>query len=192
MPKEHYATRLKRENRELKAEVERLRDAAPQPSTVPDFSELKAAIQDDVEIVSADDIGQLLLNEVCIRLNCRENTFIMEEGRSIKAQPFRLTDSRYKLVSSAMLKRILAETQIDAIQWQQGDYDCEDIARKFVTRCVDLGINSVGRVMSWSGKHAFCIAITQEDVVFLEPQTDEIVREMTGQYDLSNALIVIA
>ena len=95
-----------------------------------------------------------------------------------------------------MLTRILEETAVDAIQWQAEGYDCEDIARKFVTRCCDLGINSVGRVMAWSGSHAFCVAIVQDgasvDFVFVEPQTDQIVEKFEGMYDISDALIIIS
>ena len=161
-----------------------------------DFSDLKLAIAEDAQNYSANDIANTLLNDVCVKLNCREEAFVMEKGESVRVQPFRLTDGTYKVVSRSMLTRILEETQIDAIAWQAESRDCEDIARDFVSRCVQLGINSVGRVCSWSGTHAFNIAIVQEgdgvEFVFIEPQTDEIITILEGKYDLSNALIIIS
>lgn len=197
----HWTQRLKRENQQLKARNDRLQkelDSRVKGDLLElgPFADLKAAIAKDVREVDANTIANALLNTICIPHNCREDVFIMEEGRSVRGQPFRFTDSTYKVMSRQMLQRVLQETQIDAVEWQQNSYDCEDIARKFVTRCVDLGINSVGRVMSWSGKHAFCVAIVQSgdgvDFVFLEPQTDQIVTRLEGNYDLSNALIVIS
>jgi len=161
---------------------------------------LKADIQADVKVYDANIIANTLLHEVIApksnRNQSRESVMSMETGETLKVQPFRLTDATYKVVSREMLQRILDETKVDAIEWQAEEYDCEDIARKFVTRCCDLGINSVGRVLAWSGQHAFCIAIVQDgpsvDFLFIEPQTDAIITEFTGNYDISNALIIIA
>ena len=172
-------------------------NAAPPPSA---HEDLKAAIQADVKVYDANVIGQALLHQVIAprenRKRCRENVMVVESGETVSVQPFRFTDAVYKVVSRDMLKRIIDETKVDAIEWQSEDYDCEDIARKFVTRCCDLGINSIGRVMAWSGGHAFCIAIVQDgasvDFVFIEPQTDQIVTDFTGMYDISDALIIIA
>lgn len=161
---------------------------------------LKVAIQSDVKAYDANTIAQALLHEVIApkdnRKQCRENVMVIENGETIPVQPFRLTDATYKVVSRQMLGRILEETAVDAIEWQAEGYDCEDIARKFVTRCCDLGINSVGRVMAWSGGHAFCVAVVQDgasvDFVFIEPQTDKIVEKFEGMYDISDALIIIS
>ena len=183
--------------REIQAKLASMKDTPPPPTFIgEDHAGLKSDIAQDAVEVHADVIAQGLLEDVCIAKNCRENAFVMEEGKSVRTQPFRLTDSSYKVVSREMLKRILEETQVDAIKWQAEGYDCEDIARKFVTRCADLGVNSVGRVMSWSGKHAFCIAVVQLgtdiEFVFIEPQTDQIIDAGSGKYDLENALIVIS
>lgn len=194
MPRKHWSAVLKDRVAHLEAENKRLRDSSGSKGN--DFSDLIEAISGDVKEVGANDVANMLLNDVCIKHNCREDVFIMEKGDNVRGQPFRLTDSTYKVVGDDMFDRILRETQVDAIQWQSNDYDCEDIARKFVTRCVDLGINSVGRVMSWSGGHAFCVAIIQDGKgvkpVFVEPQTDQIIESLTGKYSLDNALIVIA
>ena len=176
-----------------------LREPERTPAPTPkqdNFAGLKEAIAQDAKEFDANTIAQALMNDVCFPLNCREEAFIMEEGRAVRAQPFRFTDGTYKVVSQEMLDQILKETQVDAIEWQSESYDCEDIARKFVTRCVDLGVNSIGRVMSWSGSHAFCIAVIRDGdaikFVFIEPQTDQYVEAGAGKYSLENALIVIS
>lgn len=162
-----------------------------------DFSELKQAIKDNAQKVDSGAIGQAILHQVCIPYDCRKDAFVMETGATIRVQPFELTDSTYKVVDREMLARILRETEVDAVKWRAEEEDCEDIARRFVQRCVDLGINSVGRVLSVKGKHAFCVAIIADghdlEVVFLEPQTDEIVNpKPNSKYDLTNAFMVIA
>lgn len=159
------------------------------------FEGLKASIKADAREVSAATVANALLHQVCIPHNCREETFVMETGESVRTQPFRLTDSVYKLVSLPMLESIIEETKVDSIRWRSESYDCEDIVRKFVTRCVDLGINSVGRVFSWSGGHAFNIGAVHVDgelaFKLIEPQTDRFV-EPQGEYSLENALIIIS
>ena len=75
-----------------------------------DFSDLKLAIAEDAQNYSANDIANTLLNDVCVKLNCREEAFVMEKGESVRVQPFRLTDGTYKVVSRSMLTRILEET----------------------------------------------------------------------------------
>ena len=160
------------------------------------FAGLRQAIDDDSEDVSSADIGNALLNQVCVTMDCRETAFIMEKGESVRTQPFRLTDGTYKVVTRETIERLVKETKVNEIEWTAEEYDCDDIARKFVTRCVDLGLNSVGRVMSWSGKHAFNIAVIREgdgiEFVFIEPQTDEFVVAGVGNYSLENALIIIS
>lgn len=197
----HWTQRLKRENQQLKTRNAQLQKELGSRVKgtllkVDPFADLKAAIAEDVREVDANTVANALLNRICIPHNCREDVFIMEEGRSVRGQPFRLTDRHYKVVSRDMLARILDETKVDALEYEAQAFDCEDFARRLVSRAVSLGINSVGRVMSWSGEHAFNIAIVQRgdgvEVVFIESQTDQIVTVLEGNYDLSNALIVIS
>ena len=171
--------------------------SAAEPPDADRFADLKRQIKRDAKVVKADIVANDLLNKVCIPFNCRESAFIMEKGESVRTQPFRLVDSEYNIVSLTTIGRVLKETKVDEIEWTSESYDCDDIARKFVTRCADLGLNSVGRVMSWSGGHAFCVAIVKTggrdvDFVFIEPQTDEIIEPGKGKYSLENALIVIS
>ena len=172
--------------------------AVPEPNEADPVQKdgFQDAINADLTEFSAKQVGQALLDKVCIPYGCREKVFIMEKGDSVRAQPFRLTDKYYKVLPIDRIQLVLDKTKVDEIEWEAEEYDCDDIARKLVTRCVDLGINSVGRIMSWSGEHAFCIAIVYDgdelDFVFIEPQTDEIITSLEGKYDLSNALIIIS
>ena len=164
------------------------------------YDTLKAAIAGDVREYDASVLSQALLHEVVApkddKQRCREEVMCMETGEMHKMQPFRFTDAKYDVVSREMLDRILKETQVDQIKWVEEKMDCEKIARKFVTLATDLGVDSVGRVKSWSGGHAFCIAAVQDgasvDFVFFEPQNDKIITEFEGNYDMSNALIIIS
>ena len=169
---------------------------------------LKADIQADMKVYDAGVVGQALLHKVCIRDGnrdfCRSEEMEIETGDIKRVQPFKLTDAKYTVLSLDMLNRVLAETEVDKIEWRAEDYDCEDIARKFATRCCDLGINSVGRVLSASGEHAFNIAIIQDgasvDVVFIEPQTDQFVEPVSfkpgteehNNYNMYNASMIIS
>lgn len=182
------------------AELEqRLKDLGEDTESQDDddqFDILEQDIENEAKTFKAHYVSKLILDEICIKMNCREEAFVMENGTRIRVQPFRLTDSEYKVVTRDMLDRIIRETKVDEIQYEAEEYDCEDIARKFVTRCSDLGINSVGRVFSWSGGHSFCIAIIHDgddlEIVFIEPQTDEIFMAGKGKYSLENALIIIS
>ncbi|MDE0016084.1 MAG: hypothetical protein OXU51_07860 [Candidatus Poribacteria bacterium] len=169
---------------------------------------LKADIQADMKVYDAGVVGQALLHKVCIRDGnrdfCRSEEMEIETGDIKRVQPFKLTDAKYTVLTRDMLNRVLSETEVDKIEWQAEAYDCEDIARKFATRCCDLGINSVGRVLSASGEHAFNIAIIQDgasvDVVFIEPQTDQFVEPVSfkpgteehNNYNMYNASMIIS
>lgn len=200
--KEEYEHAVLRDTSLTKEDLEKnetIPSATPVPTPAPapqdDFSELKAAIADNAKEFTSADIGNAMIMNPVIR-TARENAFVMETGKHVKVQPFRLTDSNFKVVSKDMLERILSETKIDAIEYTAESMDCEDFARFFVNKCVSLGINSVGRVFSWTGKHAFCVAVvytdTGLDFLFIEPQSDEIVEVGEGMYDLENSLIIIS
>ena len=170
-------------------------DTAADDSTAPDFSELQAAVADDIKEYSQSVVNTAFYSEVCKKFNCWE-TVQLRDGEKGQSYPLRLPDAKYYVPSRDMLDRILKDTKVDEVEWVKDKEDCEDIARLFVQRCNDIGINSVGRVCAWSGGHAFCVAIVQDgtsvDFVFLEPQTDEIITDMKDMYDITNALIIIS
>ena len=170
-------------------------DTAADEGTAPDFTELMAAVEEDVKEYSQAVVNTAFYAEVCKKFNCWE-TVQLRDGGTGQSYPLRLPDGEYYVPSREMLDRILKETKVDEVEWVKDKEDCEDIARLFVQRCNDIGINSVGRVMAWSGGHAFCVAVVQDgtsvDFVFLEPQTDQIITDMKDMYDISNALIIIS
>lgn len=177
---------------------ERLDAVETPPDADPQFAELIEAIKADAKMFTADEVAEALMQKVCIPYDSREAVFIMETGEKHRAQPFRLTDSEYMLVTEATMLRVLKETKVDEIEWQAEKYDCEKISKKLVMRCIELGLNSVGRVTAWSGEHAFCIAAVRDgkhgiNFMCIEPQTDQIVVPNSEQkYNISNALMILS
>ena len=159
------------------------------------FPDLREFVAHDMKEYTQETVNAAFYSEVCKKFNCWE-TIQLRNGEKGQSYPLRLPDAKYFVPSREMLDRILKETKVDEVEWVKDKEDCEDIARLFVQRCNDIGINSVGRVCAWSGGHAFCVAIVQDgtsvDFVFLEPQTDEIITDMSDMYDITNALIIIS
>ena len=170
---------------------------------------LKADIQADLKVYDANTVGQALLHKVCIRNGnrnfCRSEEMEIETGDIKRVQPFKLTDAKFNVLTREMLDRVLAETEVDKIEWRAEEMDCEKIARKFCSVFTDLGIDSVGRVLAASGEHAFVIALVQDgasvDVVFIEPQTDAYIEPVSfdpasgvevDKYNMYNASMIIS
>lgn len=146
-------------------------------------------------VISANDLANALMQEFIVKHKSREEVMVPDTGEVVKVQPFRLTDAEYKLPTRADLEKAIAETKVDELEYEATDWDCEDFARRFVSKMHEQGIKSAGRVMAWSGNHAFNIVAVQGnpvDFVYVEPQTDKIVELGDGNYDVSNALVVIS
>ena len=159
-------------------------------------TDLKRVIDENKRGILTEELV-IAFSKTILRTGSRELAFSPDKGVYEPIQPIRFPDSRYQLLDKETLIYLLKETNIDKIKYQKEVMDCEDIARALVQRCSDFGINSVGRVFSWSGGHSFNIAaVYNEDseieFVFIEPQTDQIITELTGQYDISNALMIIS
>ena len=167
---------------------------APQKSDID--ADLKKVIDENKKAFNVGELMHAMTYKVVVPLKCREDGFIMEKNESVRVQPFRFTDSRYQVLDRETLIHVLKETKIDAKKYEREGYDCEDFARKLVQRFVDLGVNSVGRVFSWSGEHCFNVACVYSgddiEIVFLEAQTDAIIDKLEGNYNLDNALMIIA
>ena len=167
MGKEHWATRLKRENTELKAEVKVLR---AQGGKSKDFSGLRRDIQANVKEYSAQEVMDF--------------AYSLEEIATAKhpygGQAFQISDSKFFIPTEDMFERILAETEVDTIEWVAEKNDCEDISKYFSALVsVKLGINCVGVVRSVDGGHAFGFAFVRDQrdnlkAIWFEPQTDKI------------------
>ena len=156
---------------------------------------LRAAIQADVK--------EYDLNDVLSFLYSRD-----EISRAIDpfgcASPVRYKDRSYFLISRPMFERILKETEVDTIQWIAEKSDCDDIAKYLsALMAVRFRLNSFGVVTSFNGGHAFNFALIYEmngaeahhhddsdrvtsaiDIVYFEPQTDQIITQFTGPYEL--------
>ena len=113
-------------------------------------------------------------------------------------QGLNMVDGKYRVVSKTVFDEVLLNTKVDSIEWLEDVQDCDDISLLFVARCVRLGLNSVGRIMSWGGGHCFNLVIARDEndkpkFYYLEAQTDQWIEEedLKGMYSMENALIVI-
>ncbi len=145
--------------------------------------------------VSANDVAQELMET--LPRDARFHAFCMETGEIVKVQPFVLTDAHFQIPTREAFEAEL--DKLDPGVWVEESNDCEDIARKAVQSFHEAGIKSTGCVFSWSGKHAFCVAIVQDegaiDALFFEPQTKEILgadKLGRGNYKLDNVLMIIS
>lgn len=150
----------------------------------------------DVHPFSAADVANAIMNHPELR-HARELVMKPETGVMEKMQSFRFTDGTFMVPSRETFERLVRETKIDEVEWVKEVSDCEDICLRFNAKCIELGINSCGRVMSWSGGHCFIIGIVRDGdsigFAFLEPQTDQFLTDEVGhgQYSLDNCLIII-
>ena len=117
-------------------------------------------------------------------------------GQDCENTAFPLDGRHVFRAQSTVIERIVQETKIDALDWSADVSDCEDICLRFNSRCLELGLNSCGRVLSWSGKHCFIVFISRDengeiDLLFFEPQTDRFIEPGEGKYNMENALILI-
>lgn len=146
--------------------------------------------------ISAGDLANELLQQIVIPYNAREKVRVPETGEMVEVQPFRLTDSTYQLPTKDEVLSAIEKTKVNEIEYVAEEWDCEDFARCFVSKMHEQGIKSAGRVLAWSGNHAFNIVAVQGDpveFVFVEPQTDEIVVPYSkDKYNIENCLIIIS
>ena len=143
-------------------------------------SALRAAIQADVK--------EYDLNDVLSFLYSRDEISKARDPFG-QASPVRYKDRSYFLVSRPIFERALEETEVDTIEWIAEKSDCDDIAKYLsALMAVRFRLNSFGVVTSFNGGHAFSFALIYEmngiDIVYFEPQTDEIITQFTGPYEL--------
>lgn len=141
---------------------------------------LRAAIQADVK--------EYDLNDVLSFLYSRD-----EISKAIDpfgtGSPVRYKDRSFFLVSRPTFEQVLRDTEVDTIEWIAEKSDCDDIAKYLsALMAVRFGLNSFGVVTSFNGGHAFSFALIHErngiDIVYFEPQTDQIITQFTGPYEL--------
>jgi hypothetical protein len=83
----------------------------------------------------------------------------------------------------------------DALDWlpyRPDRFDCEEFAELVVALAAFVGgVNAVGVVYDWSGSHAYNVVVTTDDeAIFVESQTGEIVSVGEGDYALDDATII--
>ena len=160
------------------------------------YIDLKNDIENDKQVVKSGEIEGILLRDVAKKFGCRERVRNLETGKVVRVKPFRLTDRVYNVVSKRILHRVLKDISAQVEPITASGFDAEDRARRLVNQFANLGINSVGRVISWSGNHAFVVAVVTDDdnliVEFVETDTKQIVQVGSGKYDLHDSLIIIS
>ena len=182
---------------EIRAEYERRFEEDPSPNG--EASEPEASLPDGT--ISGIDLGNEILNQIVIPHNAREEVWNIDKGKFVKVQPFRLTDSSYQLPTKDEVLSAIEATKVNEIQYVAEEWDCEDFARRFVSKMHEQGIKTAGRVFAWSGEHAFnIVAIQHEDgtpsFLFVEPQTNTVLNTLEdlgkGNYNIENSLIIIS
>ena len=97
---------------------------------------------------------------------------------------------RYFGLPLGLWRQVLQYTGVETGQYREDRYDCDDFAMAFkgvVAR--KLAVNGVGFIVDASGQHAYNALLTVEQdgaagIAFLEPQSDRLVVNYTGQYAL--------
>ena len=106
-------------------------------------------------------------------------------------------DTTYWVASEADTLALAQDTHTSAKQYVAERFDCDDFAFLFKGLMSGKeGLNSVGLVIDFSGKHAYCVAVvdTPKGVVarFIEPQRDAYVRLHTAPcYKLASGIILL-
>lgn len=101
------------------------------------------------------------------------------------ADTIKLSDKFYKLVDISRLKKFLKYNRVDKLIYKKDKMDCDDFAvilNGDVTRWdSDLCFGEVWLHKPDGEYHAMNIAVTLDyEVVLVEPQTDEIITDLTG------------
>jgi len=89
-----------------------------------------------------------------------------------------LMDQEYRLPTLESMKEFLKNDQTDKIAYQKEVFDCDDYSMRLcgnftIPGYSDLAIGIIGG-MHKIGPHAANIFLTEDEIYYLEPQTDEI------------------
>ena len=105
-----------------------------------------------------------------------------------------LLDTKYYLCGRKELEDILSSGLIETIKYKSNIFDCDNFALLFSALVnLEIGINSVGIVIDYTGGHAYNLVILSDGkVVFIEPQNNQIVElKEEGLYQLKHGVIII-
>ena len=100
-------------------------------------------------------------------------------------------DSKYRAVPRDVWKRILAESDIDAIPYEAEWFDCDDYARQFAAECsMKHRINGAGWLADQGSGHAYSALLCSDpiSIMFIEPQKDGLIENASKNYSFKNGL----
>ena len=155
---------------------------------------LKAMVAESQQTISGDDLTSEIVSQVVDEYVAREECLHMETQTKYRMQPFRVLDEKYKLLPETLYEIFLKFVS----QKTGGDDDTLScLLPVFYART--LGFSSVGRVHSWSSENSFNFVVLSGEEgkisfrFFDAPDGKEYsdVSELSGLYDLANALILI-
>ena len=106
-------------------------------------------------------------------------------------------DDVYYCVNEFTALEILKKSRIDKKRYANDRYDCDDYAfalKGEIGRRYSL--NSVGLIIDYSGHHAYnCMIVSdfgKPKVIYIEPQTDEVVIRQDGTpYEMEFGFVII-
>jgi len=84
-------------------------------------------------------------------------------------------DLKYRKTTIEEWKKIIVYDLIDLRNWIRDYFDCDKFARYYFAMLPHLfGLNTIGYVLNYTGRHAFNLIITCESAYIFEPQTDQL------------------
>ena len=160
----------------------------PDPRKVEERREIEEAIvteavRQDKEVYTPGEVTQALRGAL---------------GRDFRFFGGQTSDSRIVALTSKALRMFLGSDPIDKKTYVLDDggrnYDCDNFAEGLRCSLISqFGINGVGVV--WGDRHAWnlfvLVGARGPRIVFVEPQTDEFVEDLSGQYSVERRCEVL-
>ena len=103
-------------------------------------------------------------------------------------------DKSYRMVPLDLAKRLLDVDHTDREKYIPEYNDCDNFALELKVGLSRLGYTAVGALSDSRGKHAYNVLVTNEDVILVEPQTDNIIKPSIlgkGHYYMEEGGILI-
>lgn len=123
----------------------------------------------------------------------RLSTALTEAGVDTSDVAVAYSDGRYFSPDPSDIDDVrLGGSVTSILPYRPERFDCENYAGLYrALVAFGLGVNAVGVVYDWSGDHAYNVVVDSDGQArFYEPQADEWVSIGSGDYPLTDALIV--
>ena len=95
--------------------------------SVPDIEKILAAhkrrtriqevVDETAQVFVADAVANVIVNELVLKYECREEVMFMETGDVYRMQPFRLVDTEYKVVPKEVFMELIAQSETSNEVW---------------------------------------------------------------------------